>query len=150
MNVFEPQPAKELNRKKFKVIRGDMFSKGSARDNIMITLWPTSISFNKAAVKALNGCERIRIEVNVEDRQILVTSVTEKDKDNVRWTKNVKDPSPKKLECKEIVRQLYSEWKWNSKNNYRAEGRVITLDNKVMLLFDLQNPENWVPKGRGK
>ena len=103
---------------------------------------------DKAALTAVNNCERIRIEVNAQAKAILVVPVTIKDRDNVRWTKSQKEPAPRKIECVAFASQLYKIWNWNREETYRATGRVVKADKKVMLLFDFTKPEKWVTKAR--
>ena len=37
-------------------------------------------------------------------------------------------------------------WGWDTGCVYRTAGRIVTVDNKVMLLFNFSSPEQW----RGK
>lgn len=141
---------KKISRKNFKVISSEVFSKGTSRMKMTLTLWPTSMSFSKAAVKALNGCERIRLEINTDGKQILIMPVTAKDKESVRWTKNVKEPVPRKLECAEFARDLFASWGWKEEKTYRTEGAMVTADDKVMMLFDFNEPESWVTNEKRK
>lgn len=93
------------------------------------------------SVYALNGCDRVRIEVNLQTKCILIVPVTAKDKDGIRWTKNVKTPVAKKIECKVFTRQLYEMWNWDSSFGYRAVGQLVSADKKVMMLYDFSYPE---------
>lgn len=114
------------------------------------TLWYNSISFSKASVQALNNCERVRIEVNPSTKCLLIVPVTIKDKDNIHWVKNVKDPQARKIECKAFTAQLFETWGWKPDYVYRTTGRVVSVDKKVMLLFDFSEPESWLWKERTK
>ena len=114
------------------------------------TLWPNSISFSRAALQALNMCERIRVEVNPTKRCILIVPVTEKDKDNVRWLKSRNEPAARKIECTDFTSQLYDSWGWKKDLAYRVTGRIVTAEKKVMLLFDFSLPESWKHKEKAK
>ena len=39
---------------------------------------------------------------------------------------------------------------WNNDLGYRAIGRIVSSDKKVMLLFDFNNAENWKFKEKAK
>ena len=39
---------------------------------------------------------------------------------------------------------LNKMWGWNIDYIYRAQGKLVTAGNKVMLLFDFTEPENWL------
>ena len=81
---------------------------------------------------------------------MLVVPVTEKDKDNVRWTKNSKDPAVRMIECVAFTSQLYESWHWENELAYRATGRIVSSDKKVMLLFDFSDAESWKYKEKEK
>lgn len=141
MPTFEE--IQEISTDGFQVVSGEMFRNVSRLNIPSITLWNNSISFNKAAIVALNNCERIRIEVNPKTRCFLLIPVTAKDKDNVKWMKTGRTAQSKRIECKAFTSQLFKNWKWNPDYVYRAAGRIVTAETKVMLLFDFSEPESW-------
>ena len=140
----------EISRDGFQVVSGDMFRRAFRVSAPTATIWPNRISFSKAALVALNKCERVRFEVNASKRCMLVVPVTEKDKDNVRWTKNSKDPAVRMIECVAFTSQLYESWHWENELAYRATGRIVSSDKKVMLLFDFSDAESWKYKEKEK
>lgn len=140
----------EISKDGFQIVSGEMFRHAFRLNAPTATLWPNSISFSKAALQTLNNCERIRIEINLKKRCILVVPVTEKDKDNIRWIKTGKDISIRKIECLAFTSQLYEAWGWKSHLAYRVSGRLVSVDKKVMLLFDFSNPESWRFKDKAK
>lgn len=142
----------EISREGFQVVSGEIFkSQYRVYGEPTVTLWSNSISFGKGSLTALNNCERVRLEVNTKTMGLLIIPVTAKDKDSVRWSKNVKDPVPRKIECSRFTRPLFETWKWNADHVYRAVGRIVTADKKVMLLFDFSKAENWKqPLKKGK
>ncbi len=133
----------EIKTDGFQVVSADMFRPLARTFTPALTIWPTSLSFSKAAVTALNNCERILIRINQSTKSILIAPVTEKDKDGIRWIKNVEDPKPKKLDCMAFTSQLYKTWDWDSNYVYRTSGKVVSADKKVMMLFDFTTAERW-------
>lgn len=140
---FQNTGIPEINMDGFQVVSGEMFTHLSRTSEATCTLWSSSIGFSKAALMNLNGCERIRIEINPQKRCILIIPVTVKDKDGIRWTKNVKESVTRKIECKKFASQLYELWQWDPTCVYRATGKVVSADQKVMMLFDFSEPESW-------
>lgn len=140
----------EISHEGFQVVSGEMFKHMQRLSLPSATLWYNSISFSKASVQALNSCERVRIEVNPSTKCLLIVPVTIKDKDNIHWVKNVKDPQARKIECKAFTSQLFDTWGWKNTHVYRTTGRVVSVDKKVMLLFDFSDPESWLWKERAK
>lgn len=140
----------EIDTDGFQVVSGDLFRRAYRTNLPAVTFWPNSISFSKASIVALNACERVRIEVNIQKRCLLIVPVTEKDKDNVRWLKHGKEPSAKKMECLGFTSHLYDSWGWKKDLAYRTVGRIVTMERKVMLLFDFTSPETWQFKDKSK
>ena len=148
MTEFNAIP--EISFEGFQVVSGDLFHHVQRTSLPTITLWNNSISFSKSALVALNSCERVRIEVNTASRGILLIPVTANDKDGVRWVTKIKNPQPRKIECKAFASQLFEVWGWKTNYVYRAIGRVVTADRKIMLLFDFSKPECWPWKEKSK
>ena len=59
---------------------------------------------------------------------------------------NIKEYAPRRIECVRFTSRLYEMWEWDPGLVYRASGRIVTVDNKVMLLFDFNTPEQWKAK----
>lgn len=134
----------EINIDGFQVVKGDMFQVSYRRQAITLSIWSDEISFSKAAIDALHGCERVRIEINPSTRNILIIPVTEQDKDNVRWAKTSSDGiKPRKINCARFSKLLYKTWRWDLEMAYKAEGKVVTYNQKVLLLFDFSKAEYW-------
>ena len=134
---------KEISLDGFKVVSGEMFAHLPRKSDATCTLWPSAISFSKQSLILLGNCEHVRIEVNVKTKGLLVVPVTSKDRDCIRWIKNVKEPTVRKMECTHFTKQLYEAWGLNLEQVYRAIGKLVAADNKVMLLFEFTDAETW-------
>ncbi len=140
----------EISLSGFKVVSSDFFH-GSFRPTLpLLTIWHDSISFSKAAIASLNNCERIRIEVDAPTKRILIVPVSSSDRDAIRWTRLGKTTESRKLDCAGFTKQLYATWEWKSNYVYRGVGRLVTVEKKLMLLFDFNNYEDWELKPRKK
>ncbi len=134
----------ELNLEGFQVVSSDFFDHYHQRNDIpTITLWNDQIAFSKASVKALNNCERVRMEINAQTRGILLIPVSTKDKDGIKWMTTGKDPHGRKIDCKGFTEKLYETWEWKKDHVYRANGRIVVADQKIMLFFDFSSPVCW-------
>lgn len=94
----------------------------------------------------MNCCERIRLEVHPQKKSLLAVPVTVKDKDSIIWRKNIKEYAPRRMESVRFSSQIYEIWGWDTSWVYRAVGHVVTVENKIMLLFDFSAPEQWKAK----
>ena len=151
MNTINDE-IQEISIDGYQVVNGEFFSTSFRQYGPTVTLWYNCISFSKAAFTALNGCERVRIEINPDTRGMLLIPVTKKDKDNIHWIKGVKNPTPRKMECRRFTSQLFQTWGFNPEYVYRASGRIVTPSSKVMLFFDFTKADSWKlgDKSRGK
>lgn len=140
-NAFEPLP--EISTEGFQVVSGSLFKPTNRINTPSVTLWNNSIAFSKASHKALNDCDCIMIQVNPKTKCMLIMPVGEKDKDAVRWKTVSKQPQYKRMECKSFTTQLYETWGFDQDNIFRAPGRLVSIEQKVMLLFDFSKAEVW-------
>ena len=133
----------DISMEGFQVVSADLFNYYQRYDAPTITMWSNQIAFGKAAVKALNNCERIRMEVNSQTRGILLIPVSAKDKDGIKWMIAENEPRGRKLECRAFTEKIYKIWEWDLNRVYKATGRIVVADQKIMLFFDFSNPTSW-------
>ena len=69
--------------------------------------------------------------------------VSSQDRDSIRWTKGEREKFIRNMESKAFGEQLYRLWDLEPEYNYRAVGRLVSVNQKVMLLFDFNQPEWW-------
>ena len=136
----------EISLDGFQVVGGEYFTRRVAYYAPTCTIWSGGLTFNRVALTALNNCERVRLELHPQKKGILLVPVTIKDKDGIPWRKNIKEYAPRRMECSRFTSTLYELWSWDPGCVYRAAGRVVTVDNKVLLLFDFSCPEQWKAK----
>ena len=91
----------------------------------------------------LNSCENVLMQINAENKKILVVPTSSKDKDAIKWVKKTNPLEAKKFSCPKLTDNLYDAWNWDKDYIYRATGRLVTVQNKVMLYFDFSEPEKW-------
>ena len=133
----------EISMDGFKVVSSDFFYTVSRVSAPTITIWDGSIGFSKQDLILLNSCENVLLQINAADKKILVVPTTSKDKDAIRWVKKTNPLEAKKFSCPKLTDNLYDAWNWDKDYIYRATGRLVTVQNKVMLYFDFSEPEKW-------
>lgn len=131
----------------FKVVQGQCFERQA---EIAMTIRKTNISFSIPAHKALNDCEMIQILVNAPKRNIVVMPTNSNDPNAIRWRKHEKNKSVSWIFCSMFCNQIFRDWGWNEDLRYKAKGRIVTSDSKVMLLFDFNNAESYRKQEREK
>ena len=148
MNVMNP--IEEVSLEGFQIVSSDMFVHLPRKSDATCTIWPTKVSFSKLVLSALNNCEYVRIEVNPRTKCLVVLPVTSNDKNSIRWIKGTKQFSIRNMESKRFGDQVYQSWGLDPEYNYRAVGRLVTANQKVMMLFDFNGAESWKTKKDGK
>ena len=133
----------EISMDGFKVVSSDFFCTVSRVSAPTITVWDGSIGFSKQDLLLLNSCENVLMQINAENKKILVVPTSSKDKDAIKWVKKTKPLEAKKFSCPKLTDNLYDAWNWDKDYIYRATGRLVTVQNKVMLYFDFSEPEKW-------
>ena len=124
----------------FQVVRGRYFSR---QLEPALTLWRRAVSFNVPAYTALNNCESIQLLVHPDAKRIVIKPSISKDQDAINWIKDPSNPKSTKLECSMFTKQLFETWGWDETLRYRAIGKLVKFDRKLMLLFDFSHPEIW-------
>ena len=133
----------EISMDGFKVVSSDFFCTVSRVSAPTITVWDGSIGFLKQDLLLLNSCENVLMQINAENKKILVVPTSSKDKDAIKWVKKTNPLEAKKFSCPKLTDNLYDAWNWDKDYIYRATGRLVTVQNKVMLYFDFSEPEKW-------
>ena len=133
----------EISMDGFKVVSSDFFCTVSRVSAPTITVWDGSIGFSKQDLLLLNSCENVLMQINAENKKILVVPTSSKDKDAIKWVKKTNPLEAKKFSCPKLTDNLYDAWNWDKDYIYRATGRLVTVQNKVMLYFDFSEPEQW-------
>ena len=130
----------EINMDGFQVVRGQLFSRMLEP---FMSIWYSSISFNAACYSALNECAAIQLLVNSHDRRVLVKPTPSSDRDSINWSKEPDKHKCRKIECSNLMHQIFDMWGLDKELHYRANGKLVTADRKIMLLFDFNRTEAW-------
>ena len=139
-------PIEEVSLEGFQIVASDMFVHLPRKSDATCTIWPTKLSFSKLVLSSLNNCEYVRIEVNPRTKCLIVLPVSSGDKNSIRWIKGTKEFSVRNMESRRFGEQVYKSWGLDMDYNYRAVGRLVTANQKVMMLFDFNGAESWKTK----
>ncbi len=138
INAFE-----QMSLDGFQIVPSEMFIHLPQKSRPTCTIWPTRLGFSKLVLTSLNNCEYVRIEVNSKTKCLVVMPVTSSDKNCIRWIKGGKELRVRNMESKIFGSQLYKSWELDTEYNYRAIGRLVTANKKVMMFFDFKEAESW-------
>ncbi len=104
-----------------------------------MSLQKRCVVFNTVAVKELNNCEAIQILINEKQKCVLIKPISSHDSDAIIWNKG-KEKQFSRLECSSFSKHLFDLWGLDVKLKYIADGRLVRVDNKVMMIFNFNNP----------
>lgn len=130
----------EISMEGFQVVPGLFFSK---QVEPTMTIWSNAIAFNTMCFSALNDCVSIQLMVNGRDRKVVVTPCQSKDKDAIAWSRPTGKQTYRKIDCARFAQQLFDIWGLKKEYHYRVSGKVVSADNRIMLMFDFSAPEKW-------
>ena len=117
----------DISLEGYQLVRATYFEKFI--DPIM-TLWNTSVAFGQGCYTALGNCEFIHIMLNDADHSILIKPTNSKEDEALAWRRSGKEAM--------FSRKLYEKWKLNPAYHYRATGRLVQCDKKLMILFNFK------------
>ena len=138
--MIDASTLKQLDLDGFQVVNSSLFCSMSSPT---MSIWNDSISFSQATYIALNNCEAISIMVNHKIRSILIGTVQSSSPNAVAWKKGKEVVKYSKISCATFTRQLFEEWGLDSEARYKAIGRMVQAEKKVMILFEFANAEKW-------
>lgn len=144
MKSFDEFAIGDVSLDGFQVVKGNYFNR---LIEPYMAFRETSVAFNVSAYRALNCVSTVQIMVNQVNRKILICPVSSDDLDSITWIRNQDSLNSKPIECAAFTRPLYEMWKWKPKTRYRAYGKLVQCDKKLMLMFDFTSPEV-IPPGQ--
>lgn len=147
--MAQSKPLEEVSLDGFQIVPSEMFIHLPRKSEPTCSIWPSKLGFSKLVLANLNNCEYVRIEVNPKNKCLIVIPVSSSDKDCIRWIKGKKELMVRNMESKRFGDQLYSTWGLDPAYNYRAIGRLVTVNKQVMMLFDFKEAEIWKTKKDG-
>ena len=76
--------------------------------------------------------------INEAQKSFLVKPSASKDNDAIRWVKGKETLKIARIECTAFAKQIFKMWDLNENYRYRAVGRLVQAEKKIMLLFDFE------------
>lgn len=139
---IEITETEQFNYDGFQVVRGEFFSHVYEPT---FTLNKSKVSVNKACIRKLPKIEYVQILVNAKERKLAVRPCLEEEKDSVKWCSGIKR-NPKQITCKIFYAKVIELMGWNPNNRYKLLGKLMKSNNEYLFIFDLNNPEIYLPK----
>lgn len=119
----------------YQLVRATYFEKSVEP---IMTLWNTSVAFGLGCYTALGNCEFIQLMLNDAERCIIIKSTNSKEDEALSWRRSAKGMKYNKLDCAMFAKKLYQRWELTPAYHYRANGKLVHCDKKLMILFDFK------------
>ena len=74
-------------------------------------------------------------------KSILVRPASTSSTDAVVWRRSKAEPKYCKLDCPQLARKIYEQWGLDKNLRYKAFGRLVQAEQKILLLFDFNEAE---------
>lgn len=133
----------------FQVTKAELFSHSREPS---ITIWDTRIKFNMACLRRFPGVTHIQLLIHPEQKRLIVRSCLPDTPDSLRWAKGGGDKELKSrdLLCRIFAAKVYDLMDWDKQYRYKIMGKIAVYNNEVLLLFKLDEREQFVSKGKRK
>ena len=122
----------------FQVVRGEFFSHIY---DPSFTLNQNKIAVNTACIRKLPDVEYVQILVHPDEKKLVIRPCKEEERDSFRWKSTGKKPGPKQVTCKIFFAKIYALMGWNLNYRYKLLGKLISSNNELLFVFNLNNPE---------
>lgn len=128
----------EIDLDGYQVVRSQYFQKQAEP---ILTLCSNAIAFGQGAYQAFNNCEAVHILLSDKTKSILVRPASTSSTDAVVWRRSKAEPKYCKLDCPQLARKIYDQWGLDKNLRYKAFGRLVQAEQKILLLFDFNEAE---------
>ena len=132
----------DFDLRDYQIVRGQFFNIGR---KISMSFTANKINFSTEAVRKLNT-EYIEILVNSKLMILAVRACKKDGKNAIQWTTRKNDISvPRLISGAAFIPTLYKLFNWNHNYRYRISGVLKQNESEAVLLFDMNEPEVFIP-----
>ncbi len=129
----------DINLKDFMVVKKDLFSRNRVP---FLSINQGYITVNVECHQLLNNCEAVQFLVNMNEREIVIKPTPSMEETAVTWrNEKLVKKALTKFNCPQLGMQIFKNWNLDPKYQYRMKGILAKADNKVVLLFRLEESD---------
>ena len=132
----------------YQVVRRELFA--HLREPAVV-IRKDSITFNTACINGMEDVIYVQILINPDTKKMVVRRCNENDKDALRWCIAKPDKrKSRKVTSKIFSAKIYEMMGWNAECRYKMLGHKISIDDEMIYIFELDEPEIFIEKKRKK
>lgn len=141
INRFEAQEG-DFDLRGFEVARQQFFN---TKNNIAVSITKAGLSFSRAAIKKL-PTEYVELLWHPIEKLLVIRPAKMEDKNSVRWAKKLgENYISKSFTTSAFLPKLYEGNGWDIQMRYKVSGIRRQNGDKVILIFDLNDTEIYIP-----
>ena len=133
----------------YQVVRREFFAHTF---DAAVTFRYDSLSFNSAAINKIDEAMYVQILINPKKKKMVVKMCDIDEKNAAKWCKIERKTgkrAPRKMTAKMFAAKLYDLMKWHPDNRYKIQGTVMRCEDEILLVFNLEETEIFVPREQG-
>lgn len=108
-----------------------------------------SLYFNSAAINKMADAMSVQILINPEKKKMVIRMCDVEEKHAAKWCKIDKKTGkrvPRRMTARMFCAKLYDLMKWAPENRYKIQGVVMRCEDEVILVFELDETEIFIPR----
>ena len=135
----------DFDFKGYEIVCSQMFN---TLDKISVTLTVDRFKFSTGALRRLENCRSVEMLIHPYMKMFAVRQCNMEQKNSVVWSSvnNREKCVPRSVGGKAFLRTLYELADWNTAYKYCARGIKVRKGRECMLIFDLNEPEVFIPR----
>ena len=146
VNIEEMDQEELLNN--YQVVRREFFAHTF---EAAVSFRYDSLFFNSAAVNKMDTMS-VQILINPKKKKMVIKMCDPEAKHAAKWCKIDRKTSkrvPRRMTARMFCAKLYDMMEWAPENRYKIQGIVMKCEDEIILVFDLEETEIFIPRKKG-
>lgn len=137
--------AGEFDLRGYEIVRSQLFN---TMDKVSVTFTSERLKFSMGALRRLENCRSVEMLICPKMKLFAVRKCGEEQKNPVLWSSinNKGKYVPRHVGGKAFLGTLFELAGWNTAYKYRARGIKLRKGGECVLIFDLNEPEVFIPR----
>lgn len=132
----------------FQVVRQQFFS---LLEKPTLYFTDEKLSFSTNCMKRFRNVEYVEILFNPVEKKLAIRPCPSSNPNAIKWGRNIKGRwHTSAKSCRGFSGPLFERMEWEGGQRYRISGQYINNGNQQLLVFNLDNNEKMVKKGRSR
>ena len=130
----------------YQVVRREFFAH---MHEAAVTFRYDSLCFNSAAINKMPEVTHVHVLINSQKKKMIIKACDPEAKNSNKWSKFDKKKEKwvsRRLTARMFCAKLYDMLGWAPENRYKIQGTVMRCEEEIILVFDLEETEIFIPR----